>query len=95
MIVPHRVESVEGEDVEAENLMEIAPPSTITDRVIKLEEPDFSEDEVIKAIEIPALANIDENVEVNGIRIWPLVAEVVKLVHKPGVRELYRKCTAL
>ncbi|XGW17098.1 hypothetical protein V3C99_002038 [Haemonchus contortus] len=95
MIVPHRVESVEGEDGEAENLMEIAPPSTITDRIIKLEEPDFSEDEVIKAIEIPALANIDENVEVNGIKIWPLVAEVVKLAHKPGVRELYRKCTAL
>ncbi|KAK6053781.1 hypothetical protein COOONC_08715 [Cooperia oncophora] len=79
MVIPDGAENLEGQDVAAASVVGIGKPVFVADKVIKLEEPEFSE---------------EENIEINGIKIWPHVVEVVRLVRKPHARELYRKCTA-
>ncbi|KAK5967791.1 hypothetical protein GCK32_004459 [Trichostrongylus colubriformis] len=97
MVIADGVERMEGFDVVAENAVRVEEPVIAADKIIKLEEPDFNEQDIIVTHDEfdSALAGIDENIEIDGVKIWPYVVEVVKLTHKPHVRELYRKCTML
>ncbi|RCN30601.1 hypothetical protein ANCCAN_23627 [Ancylostoma caninum] len=73
------------------------------DVVVKIEEPDyFEENGAVKLEPVPddeidaAVGEIDENLRVYGVKIWPHVCNTVKLKRSSAEkRELYRKCTGL